>query len=106
ACPVHVIRLACASYDVGRPATGYESTIMTNKEMQCPQCKGEMVQGFVPDYVHDARSLVVAWFAGPPKKSFWSKTKAPRGDGVPVGAFRCQKCGFLEFYSDAKFAAQ
>ena len=79
---------------------------MTNKEMQCPKCKGEMVQGFLPDYFHDARSLVVAWFAGPPKKSFWSKTKAPRGDGVPVGAFRCQKCGFLEFYSDAKFAAQ
>ena len=77
---------------------------MTNKEMQCPKCKGEMVQGFVPDYFHDARSLVVAWFAGPPKKSFWSKTKALRGDGVPVGAFRCQKCGFLEFYSDAKFA--
>ena len=79
---------------------------MTNEKMQCPKCQSEMVQGFVPDYFQAARSFVVAWFAGPPKKSFWSKTEAPRGDGVPIGAFRCQKCGFLEFYSDPKFAAQ
>ena len=79
---------------------------MTNEKMQCPKCQSEMVQGFVPDYFQASRSSVVAWFAGSPKKDFWSKTKAPRADGVPIGAFRCQKCGFLEFYSDAKFAAQ
>jgi uncharacterized protein involved in propanediol utilization len=38
---------------------------MTNKEMQCPKCKGEMVQGFVPDHFQAARSFVVAWFARP-----------------------------------------
>ena len=79
---------------------------MTNEKMQCPKCQSEMVQGFVPDYFKDRSSFVVAWFAGSPKKSFWKTTKAPRAEGVPIGAFRCQKCGFLEFYSDAKFAAQ
>lgn len=80
---------------------------MTNEKMQCPKCQSEMVQGFVPDYWYKGgTSYVVAWFAGPPKKSIWSKTKAPVGDGVPIGAFRCQKCGFLEFYADAKFAPQ
>jgi hypothetical protein len=64
-----------------------------------------MVQGFVPEYSH-AAALVLGWHLGQPKKSFWRETKAPRAEGVPIGAFRCQKCGFLEFYSDAKFAAQ
>jgi predicted Zn-ribbon and HTH transcriptional regulator len=80
---------------------------MINEQMRCPKCKGEMVQGFVPDYFHGGgAALVGGWFAGQPKKSFWKTTKAPRAEGVPIGAFRCQKCGFLELYSDAKFAAQ
>ena len=64
-----------------------------------------MVQGFVPDYSYGA-VLVECWHEGQPKKSFWTSTKAPLLDGMPIGAFRCQKCGFLEFYSDPKFAAQ
>ena len=79
---------------------------MPNKNMPCPKCQSEMVQGFVPDYFSAGRSAVVAWLAGSPKKDFWSKTKAPRADGVPIGAFRCQGCGFLEFYANPKFVAQ
>jgi len=78
---------------------------MSNETLQCPKCKGEMVQGFVPDYSYGA-VLVGGWHEGQPKKSFWATTKAPMHDGMPIGAFRCQKCGFLEFYSDPKFAAQ
>ena len=73
--------------------------------MQCPKCKAEMAQGFVPDYTYGA-NLVGAWHPGQPKKSFWSRTKAPLSDGIPIGAFRCQGCGFLEFYSDSRFEAQ
>jgi hypothetical protein len=64
-----------------------------------------MVQGFVPDRSY-AALLVQGWHAGQPKKSFWTKTKEPPTEGMPIGSFRCQKCGFLEFYSDPKFAAQ
>ena len=78
---------------------------MTTNKLLCPKCNGEMAQGFVPDYSHGA-TLVGSWHAGHPKKSFWSRTKAPFREGIPIAAFRCQKCGFTEFYSDAKFAAQ
>jgi hypothetical protein len=78
---------------------------MSNETLQCPKCKGEMVQGFVPDYSYGA-VLVGGWHEGLPEKSFWTRTKAPLLDGMPIGAFRCQKCGFLEFYADPKFAAQ
>ena len=79
---------------------------MTNDKLQCPKCKGEMVQGFVPDFYSHGAALVGGWHEGQPKKSFWTMAKARRSEGLPIGAFRCQKCGFLEFYSDPKFAAQ
>jgi hypothetical protein len=78
---------------------------MTNKKLQCPKCKGEMVQGFVADYSGPA-ALVASWHAGQPKKKLIGHTKAPRGEGVPIGAYCCQECGLLELYADADFAAQ
>ncbi len=78
---------------------------MTNERMQCPKCNGQMVQGFVPDYSQSA-ALVAAWHLGQPQKSFWTKTKVSHSEGLPIGAFRCQRCGYLEFYADARFAAE
>jgi hypothetical protein len=73
--------------------------------LECPKCKAEMIQGFVPDHSRSS-VLVGARYPGQPKWSFWSQTKAPAEDAVPIGAFRCPECGFLEFYADAKFAAE
>src|SRR6267154_823148 len=78
---------------------------MTNSQMKCQKCEGNMVQGFVPDRTYGG-ILVEGWYRGQPKKSFWRHTKAPRNQSVPIGAFRCQGCGYLEFYADPKFAAQ
>lgn len=77
----------------------------SNMTKQCLKCDHEMVQGFVADYSM-AAALVASWHAGPPRKKLVGHTKAPRGEGVPIGAYRCQECGFLEFYADDKFAAQ
>jgi len=79
---------------------------MANTNSKCPKCDGEMVQGFVQDYNYSySAAFVGKWLEGKPKKSFWNKLKAPYHQGIPIGAFRCQKCGFLELYSDPKFAA-
>lgn len=78
---------------------------MTNPKKKCPKCGGEMVQGFVPDHSYGA-NLVARWLEGPPKKSFWNGTKAPMSEGLPIGAFCCQKCGYLEFYADTQFASK
>jgi hypothetical protein len=77
---------------------------MTDSELQCPKCKGAMVQGFVPDYSHSA-ALVGRWHEGQPQKSFWTRTKVNYKEGLTIGAFRCQNCGFLELYADPKFEA-
>jgi len=60
---------------------------MNEEQLLCPNCKGKMVQGFVPDYSH-ASIFVGSWQEGQPKKSFWTVAKAPRSGGVPIGAFR------------------
>ena len=78
---------------------------MNWEQLPCPKCGGRMFQGFVPDYTYGA-VIVGNWHAGQPKKSFWQRTKTPVDEGIPIGAFRCQKCGYLEFYADPKFAAQ
>ena len=68
------------------------------EKVLCPKCKGEMVQGFVPD--HSPTAIIVSnWHQGQPERtSFWAGMKTPRSDGIPIGAFRCEKCGLREFY--------
>ena len=78
---------------------------MASRRTQCPKCDGNMEQGFVPDFAHGA-IVVSSWHAGQPKKSFWRKTKVTFKEGLPLGAFRCSSCGFLEFYADPRFAAE
>jgi hypothetical protein len=78
---------------------------METQDLKCPQCQGELVQGFIPDYSREAK-YVSSWVEGQPKTSPFSYTKVPLGGGIPIAAFRCKGCGYLEFYADDKFAAE
>jgi hypothetical protein len=62
-----------------------------------------MEQGFVLDNTYGAR-VVSQWAAGAPVKSFWVGTKPPDDKLVPIGAYRCASCGFLELYARQEFA--
>lgn len=54
--------------------------------------------GFTHGGIH-----VSAWVEGPPEKSFWTGTKVPAEKRIPIGTFRCPKCGFLESYARPEF---
>ena len=77
------------------------------QDLKCLKCQGEMVQGFIPDQAH-ATKLVPYWVEGQPKRSFFTGDikNIPVEGGIPIAAFRCHSCGYLEFYAGAKFAAQ
>ena len=62
-----------------------------------------MEQGFVLDNTYGAR-VVSQWAPGAPLKSFWSGTKLPYEDLIPIGAYRCSSCGYLELYAQQEFA--
>jgi hypothetical protein len=65
-----------------------------------------MEQGFILDNSHAAQ-LVSHWVPGAPRKSFWVGTKVPDKEAlIPIGAFRCSSCGYLESYARPEFAAQ
>jgi hypothetical protein len=65
-----------------------------------------MVQGFVPDFFSHGAANVPHWNEGVPEKSFWTRTNARANQGIAIGAFRCNRCGFLEFYAREEFTAQ
>ena len=73
-------------------------------QVKCPKCEGDMAKGFVLDYAQSA-VVVPTWHEGSPKKSFWRITSMPESRGIPIAAFRCSGCGFVEFYSHNHFGA-
>jgi hypothetical protein len=78
---------------------------MNDTTIQCPKCKHEMQTGFLLDCTYGGFA-VGSWYPGQPEKSFWRGTKVTYKEGVPIRAFRCSGCGFLEFYADKEFAAE
>ena len=71
----------------------------------CPKCSGVMVRGFVADFSFH-QVAVSTWVEGPPRASFWKGTEFPAEKSLPIGAFRCSECGFLEYYARPEFAAK
>ncbi len=64
-----------------------------------------MEQGFVLDNAHAAR-VVSQWAPGAPLKSFWTGTKVPDKETLPIGTYRCSSCGYLESYARSEFGAK
>ena len=68
----------------------YRDSSMSAEITRCPKCGGQMVQGFIVDWHEGGGSLVSQWVEGPPEKSFWHGTSAPkdkRCTGIAVGGF-------------------
>ncbi len=78
---------------------------MSTDQSRCPKCGGRMAQGFVVDFHQGGSRLVSRWVEGAPQKSFWHGTTAADIKGVPIGAFRCEGCGFLESFARPEFGA-
>lgn len=77
---------------------------MSQSTKRCPKCSGKMVRGFLIDNTGQGQ-YVQHWAEGQAQKSFWKGTTFS-GEAMPVGAFRCKSCGYLESYAGPEFAAQ
>jgi hypothetical protein len=58
-----------------------------------------MHPGYILDSKHGDRRGVTEWIAGLPEKSFWMGLKIKGRQRLPVTAYRCERCGFLESYA-------
>ena len=70
----------------------------------CPKCQGEMFPGFIPDF-GDQGARQSSFYAGDPRRAWFGGVKINENDAMPVGAYCCVACGFLEFYASEKFRA-
>ena len=71
---------------------------MASQKKQCPDCRADMVEGFILDMTHGAQ-LVPRWVAGPPEESVWTGVKAKGKECRAVETYRCVKCGLLKSYA-------
>ena len=66
---------------------------------QCPKCTGRMVQGFVFDRSFTGDRFL-RWVEGDPEKGGATGMKLiGRGTSEISRTDKCDKCGYLEFYS-------
>jgi predicted nucleic-acid-binding Zn-ribbon protein len=65
---------------------------------QCPKCQGSMSEGVIADK-GDAQWVIASFLPGAPKVSRWFGLKVRKKDLVPISAWRCGRCGYLESYA-------
>jgi len=72
---------------------------MADLSPQCPKCEQLMERGYRPDAGH-GYVLLAAWAPGAPEvRRFFGGIKV-RGEAlVPMQAYRCPSCGFVECYA-------
>jgi len=64
----------------------------------CLRCQSPLEPGFVADFQQGSSMTPSSWVAGTPQPSFWTGTWT--GDRrYPIQAFRCTRCGHLEFWA-------
>ena len=70
---------------------------MSSVKKSCPDCREEMVEGFILDMTYGGQ-LVPRWLEGRPEKSMWTGVKAQGKECRAVETYRCRKCGLLRSY--------
>ena len=73
---------------------------MGQSEQACPKCKHQMQDGFLLDR-GDGAARVAAWVEGPHEYG-WLGLKWVRRKRLPITAYRCLSCGYLEAYARAE----
>jgi ribosomal protein L37E len=72
---------------------------MSENELKCPRCGGDMDLGLVVDRGDYSIPEVANWVEGMPERSLWSGLKTKGRETYPVRSYRCEKCGYLESYA-------
>jgi rubredoxin len=65
----------------------------------CPKCQSEMREGFLLDFGDNFTAWATSWIEGKPETSFWSGVKRAGRSRIPVAAYRCTSCGYVEIYA-------
>jgi predicted nucleic-acid-binding Zn-ribbon protein len=66
---------------------------------RCPKCQKAMEEGHVPD-VGYGQVTQAGWARGAPEqRRYFGGIKANPKEQLPLTAFRCPSCGYVELYA-------
>ena len=68
------------------------------EQSKCPDCKGEMVEGFILDMSYGG-GVSPRWIRGKPSWSWWTGLKTKGSECRVVETYRCVGCGLLKSYA-------
>jgi hypothetical protein len=72
---------------------------MADFHPRCPKCDKLMDRGHLPDAAH-GHVVLSSWAPGDPEpRRFFGGIKYHAKDVIPLVAYRCPKCGYVEFYA-------
>lgn len=72
---------------------------MREKRVECPKCRKAMSAGYAVGVSKWEKNQPVSWAPGVPQVSMWTGLKLNRKHVLPITAYRCESCGYLEFYA-------
>lgn len=72
-------------------------------QAKCVACGGDCHEGFLPERSGMGFS-VTGWVEGHPTQTFFGSAKTEGLKRYPIQAYRCGKCGRLEFYANPSTA--
>jgi hypothetical protein len=73
---------------------------MADFHPRCPKCDKIMDRGHLPDALDHASSVLAKWAPGvPEERRFLGGIKVHADDDIPLVAYRCPGCGYVEFYA-------
>ena len=67
----------------------------------CPECRGKMEVGFVPEYTRN-RVMRSYWIEGELERSFWTGLHLKGKDIRAVQTWRCTGCGLLRSFAEER----
>jgi hypothetical protein len=72
---------------------------MADFHPHCPKCEKPMDRGHIPDLAHGA-VRPSTWAPGEAvKERFFGGIKYKAKETIPLSAYRCPACGYVEFYA-------
>ena len=72
---------------------------MREERLTCPRCRGDMGDGFLLESGDYNWPSVTRWVEGAPEAKRWTGLNLKDRRVLPVRTFRCERCGYLEFYA-------
>lgn len=72
---------------------------MAQASFRCPKCQKTMEEGHVPDIGRNGATRSV-WLHGQAEpRAFWGGIKFKKKEQIPLTAYRCPSCGYVELYA-------